>query len=56
MSGQLSRENRRGHQVMNLMVRSAQEVDWYTNIHTGHNVLILKKKRSDYTATFWSHR
>ena len=30
---------------MNLMVRSAQEVDWYTNIHTGHNILILKKKK-----------
>lgn len=44
MSRQFSRENRRGHQVTNLMVRSAQEVDWYCNINTGHNILILKKE------------
>jgi len=26
------------------MVRSVQEVDWYSNINTGHNIVILKKK------------
>jgi len=30
--------------VANLMVRSAQEVDWYCNINTGHNILILKEE------------
>ena len=44
MSRQFVRENRRGHQVTNLMIRSAQEVDWYSNTHTGHNILIFKKK------------
>jgi hypothetical protein len=44
VSRQFSKENRRGHQLTNLMVRSAQKVNWYSNIHTGHNVLILRKK------------
>lgn len=26
------------------MVRSAQKVNWYSNIHTEHNVLILRKR------------
>jgi len=47
VSRQFVRENRRGHQVTNLMIRSAQEVDWYSNTHTGHNILILKKKKCD---------
>jgi len=43
VSRQFGRENRKGHQVTNLMVRTVQEVYWYYNINTGHNIVILKK-------------